>query len=123
MMKKLLDQLAGNMPAKLPFILLLTLIFLCLAWEVWLAPFPTQSGWSWFAIKVLPIVLAMPGFAKDRLYTYKWMSLAVWLFFVEGIVRGWSDKGLSSSLAWTEAAISVLLFTALILRIRQLRKL
>lgn len=106
-----------------PFVLLVTLIFLCLAWELWLAPLPTQSGIPWFAIKILPLALAVQGFAADRLYTYKWMSLAIWLYFIEGTVRGWSDRGLGSQLAWAEAVLSVLLFTACVLRIRQLRKL
>jgi uncharacterized membrane protein len=106
-----------------PLALLMSLIVLCLAWELWLAPLPTRSGWPWFAIKVLPLALAVRGFAQDKLYTYKWMSLAVWLYFIEGTVRGWSDKGLSSPLAWTEAAISVALFVAVVIRIRQTRQL
>jgi uncharacterized membrane protein len=75
------------------------------------------------AIKVLPLVLAIPGFWAGRLYTFKWMSLAVWLFFVEGTVRGWSDTGPSSSLAWIEAVLSVGLFAAILFSIRQMRKL
>jgi uncharacterized membrane protein len=106
-----------------PLVLLLMLIVVCLAWELFLAPLPTRSGLPWFAIKALPLALAVRGFAADRLYTYKWMSLAVWLYFIEGTVRGWSDKGLSSPLAWAEAVISVALFVAVVIRIRQLRKL
>lgn len=122
-MKKMLDSLATKMPKNLPLALLMALILLCLTWELWLAPFPTKSGWPWFAVKILPLALAVQGFANGKLYTYKWMSLAVWLYFVEGVVRGWGDKGLSSPLAWAEAALSVLLFAAVVLRIRQLRKL
>ena len=110
---------------KLPLILLLALIALCVLWEAWLAPLRSAASGmpstAWLAIKILPLALAVQGFAKDRLYTYKWMSLAVWLYFIEGTVRGWSDKGLSSQLAWGEAAVSVLLFIALVVRIRQIR--
>jgi uncharacterized membrane protein len=122
-MKKMLDLMAYKMPKNLPVVLLLALMLLSLAWELWLAPFPTRSGLPWFAIKILPLALAVRGFATNKLYTFKWMSLAVWLYFIEGIVRGWGDKGVSSPLAWIEAALSVLLFMAVVVRIRQLRKL
>lgn len=122
-MKKMLDLMAYKMPKNWPIALLLALILLCLAWELWLAPLPTRSGLPWFAIKILPLALAVRGFAVDKLYTFKWMSLAVWLYFIEGTVRGWGDKGLSSPLAWAEAVLSVLLFMAVVLKIRQLRKL
>jgi uncharacterized membrane protein len=123
MMKKMLVSLAQKMPKNLPLVLLIALILLCLAWELFLAPLPTRSGWPWFAIKVLPLALAVRGFAQDKLYTYKWMSLAVWLYFIEGTVRGWSDRGLSSPLAWTEAVLSVALFVTVVIRIRQTRQL
>jgi uncharacterized membrane protein len=110
---------------KLPFVLLLALIALCVLWETYLAPLRSSASGVpstvWLAFKVVPLALAVRGFANDRLYTYKWMSLAVWLYFIEGTVRGWSDKGLSSQLAWGEAALSVLLFIALVVRIRQIR--
>lgn len=112
---------------KLPLILLAALIALCLLWEIFLAPLRTSASGmpstAWLAIKVLPLAFAIQGFAKDNLYTYKWMSLAVWLYFIEGTVRGWSDKGLSSQLAWGEAALSVALFVAVVIRIRQIRPL
>jgi uncharacterized membrane protein len=110
---------------KIPLILLLTLIALCVLWEILLAPLRTSASGvpitAWLALKIVPLALAVQGFAKDRLYTYKWMSLAVWLYFIEGTVRGWSDKGLSSTLAWSEAVLCVALFTALVIRIRQMR--
>jgi uncharacterized membrane protein len=113
------------MMKKLPLALLLALISLCLLWEIFLAPLRmSASGMpssAWLALKVIPLALAVPGFASDKLYTYKWMSLAVWLYFIEGTVRGWSDKGLSSQLAWGEAALCVALFVAVVVRIRQIR--
>ncbi len=107
---------------KIPFFLLLLLTLLCLLWEVWLAPLRGAGMTSILVLKIVPLALAVRGFAQDRLYTYKWMSLAVWLYFTEGVVRGWGDKGISSPLAWTEAALSVLLFVAVVVRIRQIRQ-
>ena len=110
---------------KLPLVLLIALILLCVLWETMLAPLRTSASGmpstAWLALKVVPLAFAVQGFAKDSLYTYKWMSLAVWLYFIEGTVRGWSDKGLSSQLAWAEAVLCVLLFAALVVRIRQIR--
>jgi uncharacterized membrane protein len=108
---------------KLPLILLLALILLCLLWELWLAPLRGVGTVSILVLKIIPLTLAVQGFVKDRLYTYKWMSLAVWLYFTEGTVRGWSDKGLSSQLAWSEALLCTVLFAVIVIRIRQLRKL
>ena len=67
----------------------LGLILLGLAWELWLAPL--RPGGSWWALKVLPLALALSGLLKLRMYTYRWVSLAVWLYFTEACVRGWSD--------------------------------
>ena len=36
---------------------------------------------------MLPLVLPLAGLLKHRLYTYRWVSLLVWLYFAEGIVR------------------------------------
>lgn len=89
---------------------LLALIALCLAWELWLAPL--RPGGSWWALKVLPLTLPLAGLLKNRMYTYRWLSLLVWLYFTEGVVRMSSDSGLSAVLALLEVLLSVLLFTA-----------
>jgi uncharacterized membrane protein len=26
------------------------------------------------------------------MYTYRWVSMLVWLYFTEGVVRAWGDK-------------------------------
>ncbi|MFZ2816034.1 MAG: DUF2069 domain-containing protein, partial [Rhodoferax sp.] len=68
---------------------LLSLIVLGLAWELWLAPL--RPGGSWLALKVLPLCLPLAGLLKNRMYTYRWVSLLVWLYFTEGAVRAYSD--------------------------------
>jgi uncharacterized membrane protein len=99
----------------------LGLIVLGLAWELWLAPL--RPGGSWLALKVLPLGLPLPGLLRRRLYTYRWVSLVVWLYFTEGVVRGWSDRGLSAQLALVEVALCVLLFAACAIHVRlRLRK-
>ncbi len=89
---------------------LLALITLGLAWELWLAPL--RPGGSWWAIKVLPLTLPLAGLLKNRMYTYRWLSLLVWLYAAEGAVRLSSERGLSATLAGLELLLSVLLFWA-----------
>lgn len=92
----------------------LALIVLGLAWELWLAP----TGRGTLAIKVLPLVLALPGLWRYRLYTARWLSLAVWLYVAEGSVRATSEAGLGAGLAGVEVVLAVLLFTLCAAQVR-----
>jgi uncharacterized membrane protein len=92
------------------------LIVLGLAWEMWLAPI--RPGGSLLALKVLPLVLPLAGVLKNRMYTYRWLSLLVWLYFTEGVVRAWSDKPPSNWLALVEVVLCLVLFTACAMHVR-----
>jgi uncharacterized membrane protein len=94
----------------------LGLIVLGLAWELWLAPL--RPGGSFWAIKVLPLCLAFPGLLKRRMYTYRWTSLLVWLYFLEGAVRATSERGRAVPLASLEVLLSLALFVACALHVR-----
>lgn len=93
---------------------LLGLIVLGLAWELWLAP----TGSRFLAFKVLPLVIPLAGLLKHRLYTYRWVSLLVWLYFTEGVVRAYSDKPPSNYLAMIEVVLCLVLFVACALHVR-----
>ena len=95
---------------------LVSLIGLGVAWELWLAPLPQGTGM--LALKVLPLCLGVAGLLKHRLYTYRWLTLLIWLYFTEGVVRVTGDAGLSQILAGIEIALSVVLFTACSVYIR-----
>ncbi|MFZ4622762.1 MAG: DUF2069 domain-containing protein [Rhodoferax sp.] len=95
---------------------LLGLIGLGLAWELWLAPI--RPGGSWLALKVLPLCLPLAGLLKHRMYTYRWVSLLVWLYFTEGVVRGYSDKPPGNWLGQAEVLLCLLLFVACALHVR-----
>lgn len=95
---------------------LIGLIVLGLAWEMVLAP--VRPGGSLLALKVLPLCIPLAGLLKNRMYTYRWVSLVVWLYFTEGVVRGWSDAPPSQWLAWGEVALCLVLFTACTLHVR-----
>ena len=95
---------------------LLALIALGLAWELWLAPL--RPGGSWLAIKVLPLLLPLPGLLKNRMYTYRWVALFVWLYFVEGVVRASGDRPPGNHLALLQIAVCLVLFAACTLHVR-----
>ena len=99
---------------------LLGLIVLSLAWELWLAPL--RLGGSWLVLKALPLCIPLAGLLKHRMYTYRWVSLVVWLYFTEGVVRAWSDSAPSSYLALIEIALCLLLFVACALHVRLRQK-
>lgn len=93
---------------------LIALFVLCLAWELWLAP----TGRGSLAIKALPLLIPMLGLWRYRLYTFRWLSLMIWLYFAEGAVRATSEHGLSAGLAAIEVLLSVLIFCACALHVR-----
>ena len=95
---------------------LLALILLALAWELYLAPL--RPGGSWLVLKALPLCIPLAGLLKNRMYTYRWVSLVVWLYFIEGVVRAWSDKSPSNYLAMLEIVLCVTLFVACTAHVR-----
>ena len=86
----------------------LGLIALGLAWELWLPARP-----SLWVLKVLPLCVPVTGLLKRRMYTYRWVSLLVWPYFMEGVVR--AGEGWPAAL---EIALSLVLFTACALHVR-----
>lgn len=99
---------------------LLALIALVLAWELWLAPL--RPGGSWLALKALPLALPLPGLLRNRMYTYRWTSLFVWLFVTEGIVRASGDRPPSNLLALVQVLLCFVLFAACVLHVRLRQK-
>jgi uncharacterized membrane protein len=92
------------------------LIILGLAWELVLAPI--KPGGSLLALKVLPLCFPLAGLLKNRMYTYRWVSLMVWLYFTEGAVRAYSDRAPSNYLAMIEVALCLALFAACTLHVK-----
>ena len=95
---------------------LLGLVVLGLLWELWLAPL--RPGGSWWAIKVLPLCIPLAGLLKNRMYTYRWVGMLVWLYFIEGVVRAWGDAWPSNALAGLQTLLCISLFVACALHVR-----
>ena len=93
---------------------LVGLIVLGLVWELWLAP----TGRGTLALKVVPLMLPLPGLLRNRMYTYRWLSLLVWLYFAEGMVRATSERGTGAVLAAVEVVLCLLLFAACAAHVR-----
>jgi uncharacterized membrane protein len=98
---------------------LLALVFLCLAWELWLAPL--RPGGSWLALKALPLLTPLMGILHGRRYTYQWASMLVLAYFAEGVTRAFGDGGTSAALAWAEALLALAFFVSAVLYARLTR--
>jgi uncharacterized membrane protein len=64
------------------------------------------------ALKALPLTLPLGGILSGRRYTYQWSSMLVLAYFAEGVMRAWSDTGLSQQLAFLELLLSTAFFAA-----------
>lgn len=100
---------------------LIALIILCLAWELWLAPI--TPGGFWLALKAVPLLFPLRGVLKGNLYTMQWASMFILLWFMEGVMRAWSDLNpVSAWLAGVEIALSLLFYVSAILYCRPAKR-
>lgn len=83
---------------------LLALIALGTAWELVLAPLRPEG--SWLVLKVLPLLAFVPGVLRGQVKRFQGLSLLVWIYFAEGVVRATSDPQVVSR--WCAAAEVVL---------------
>lgn len=99
---------------------LILLIILCLAWELWLAPL--KPGGSMLVLKTLPLLIPLFGILRGNRYTFQWTSIFIWLYFTEGVVRTWSDVGISKKLALIETILCLVFFICVIFYAKLTRK-
>jgi uncharacterized membrane protein len=88
------------------------LALLCLVWELALT-----GSWFW-ALKALPLLPALPGLWRYRLYTYRWVSLLLWLYVTEGLVHAASSSGWAQAAGAAEVTLSMALFVSVTAHIR-----
>ncbi|MCX7139672.1 MAG: DUF2069 domain-containing protein [Proteobacteria bacterium] len=99
---------------------LVALIFLCLAWELWLAPL--RPGGSWLLLKALPLLLPLLGILRGRRYTFQWASMLILAYFAEGAVRAASESGTAAVMASLEVLLSLAFFFSAIFYARLTRE-
>ena len=97
---------------------LLALITLNLAWEAFLVP----SSRAVLALKTLPLLLPLFGVLRGKRYTYQWSSMLILLYFTEGVVRAYAERGLGSRLALAEVVLAVIYYLCAIFYARLTRK-
>lgn len=89
---------------------LTSLLFLCLAWELWLAPI--HPGGSTLFIKALPLLFPFFGILHGKRYTHQWTSMLALAYLTEGIVRATAETGTSQTLAIIEVLLALVLFVS-----------
>ena len=99
---------------------LVSLIFLCVAWELFLAPL--KPGGSWLVAKALPLLAPLFGVLREKRYTFQWSTLLIWAYAAEGATRLYTDSGLSAGLAATEFALALAYFFSAVIWLRWSRK-
>ncbi|MCS0632125.1 DUF2069 domain-containing protein [Telluria mixta] len=92
-----------------------------LVWEIVVAPL--HPGGSLLALKALPLLLPLRGVLKRDLYTLQWSSMVILIYFVEGVVRAWSDRTeISRMMALGEVLLVVSYFLFALLYLRPYKK-
>ena len=98
---------------------LTALIFLCLAWELWIAPL--RPGGSWLVLKSLPLLAPLFGVLAGKRSTYQWSSMLVLTYAAEGVVRAATESAAFRLLAVMEVVLSLVFFASAILYVRVTR--
>lgn len=100
---------------------LISLIILNLVWEIFYNPL--QEAGSWMVIKSLILLIPLSGILKKNRYTYQWSSMMILLFFMEGIVRFYSENEFSQLLALCQIILSFIFFISTMYFCKVTRKL
>ena len=112
-----------NWLSKNPYQLIATAAFadlfiLCVSWE-WLIS-PLRPGGSWLILKGIPLLFAIPGLWKGKVYTMQWASMLVLLYITEGLVRI-LETGANFWLAALETALGTLAFVCLLIFLKPIK--
>jgi uncharacterized membrane protein len=102
--------------ARIASVGLIALVLLCLLWELLLAPL--RPGGSWLALKAVPLALLVPSALRGTRRALQWLSLLLPFYVAEGVVRGLTDGGRHSLVAWAAATIAAVTFVAVLAWVR-----
>ena len=99
--------------------ILVALILLCLAWELFLAP--VKPGGSWLVLKIVPLMAFLRPILHGRRRAYQASTMLIVFYAAEGMTRAYTDGGLSARLAVVEAALAFAYFGAAVSFVRTTR--
>lgn len=114
-------------PGRLALAAYLALMALIAAWELWLAPNSGVPRGFWLLVKFTPLLAALPGLVRDRVYTFQWSILLIMLYLVDGLMETVTSRHsawtATSPLSWATAqtALAFAYFGLALWRIRSRR--
>jgi len=95
------------------------LFILCVAWEWFISPL--RPGGSWLILKGIPLLFAIPGIWKGKVYTMQWASMLILLYVTEGLVRI-LESGANFWLALLETVLATTAFICLLIYLKPIKK-
>ena len=95
------------------------LFILCVAWEWFISPL--RPGGSWLILKGIPLLFAIPGIWKGKVYTMQWASMLILLYVTEGLVRI-LETGTNFWLALLETVLATTAFVCLLIYLKPIKK-
>jgi uncharacterized membrane protein len=87
---------------------LVSLIFLNIFWEAGLNPIHNKP--TWLILKSMVLVVPLIGILKKDRYTFQWSSMLIMIFFIEGVVRFYSEISPSRDFALGQLILSLSFF-------------
>ena len=107
--------------ARLSLVAVISMISFGLFWEITL--YPIRDG-SLLWLKVLPLVPLIPGLFQGRLRSLQWLTLLIWLYITEAIVRVTSDpvENFFWSCIWLGLSVFTLVSAMIAVRRTRLKK-
>ena len=94
------------------------LFILCVSWEWFISPL--RPGGSWLILKGIPLLCAIPGLWKGKIYTMQWASMLILLYITEGLVRI-LETGTNFWMAALETALGTLGFVCLLIFLKPIK--
>ena len=81
---------------------------------------PLRPGGSWLILKGIPLLFAIPGIWKGKVYTMQWASMLILLYTTEGLVRI-LETGTNFWLALLETILSTIGFVCLLMYLKPIK--
>ena len=94
------------------------LFILCIAWEWFISPL--RPGGSWLILKGIPLLFAIPGLWKGKVYTMQWASMLILLYITEGLVRI-LETGANFWMAALETTLGTIAFVCLLIYLKPIK--
>ncbi|MBU3601431.1 DUF2069 domain-containing protein [Polynucleobacter sp. AM-25C3] len=112
-----------NWLSKDPYQLIATAAFvdlfiLCVSWEWFISPL--RPGGSWLILKGVPLLFAIPGLWKGKVYTMQWASMLILLYITEGLVRI-LETGANFWMAVLETTLGTVAFVCLLIYLKPIK--